>query len=276
MSAQPSPPPDFVIAHATDLAADGGVAFAHGVALARDAGARLVSLHANPAAGVAARDLPTAAELLKTWHANGGAEPVAVDHHRQTHDCCEDPVDTLLDAMRALTPDLLVVGTHRVSAMGRLFKGSVSEALALNSGCPTLFLPIGEKGFVDVAGRNRIQRVLVPVGDAVAAERAVETITRLATRCRVEHVDFHLLHIGAGGEVLERLTLPEGERWTWHRHQAEGPLTQVINRFADELSADVVVMATAGHDSVVDMLKGSHTEQVLRKAHCPVLSVPIG
>ena len=143
-----------------------------------------------------------------------GAEPVAVDHHRQTHDCCEDPVDTLLDAMRALTPDLLVVGTHRVSAMGRLFKGSVSEALALNSGCPTLFLPIGEKGFVDVAGRNRIQRVLVPVGDAVAAERAVETITRLATRCRVEHVDFHLLHIGAGGEVLERLTLPEGERWT--------------------------------------------------------------
>jgi nucleotide-binding universal stress UspA family protein len=37
----------------------------------------------------------------------------------------------------------------------------------------------------------------------------------------------------------------------------------------------LVVMATRGHDSVLDVLRGSHTDRVLHRAHCPVLSVPV-
>ncbi len=265
---------DFVIAHATDLAADGGIAFAHGVALARDGGCTLVSLHANPTAGVAARDLPTAEALQAAWAAEGGPAPAAVVHERRTHDCCEDPVDTLLDAMRTLQPDLLVVGTHRISSLGRLFKGSVSEALALNSVCPTLFLPIGEGGFVSAQGINTLARVLIPIGDEAAAARAIETVTRLAERCDVAHLDVHLLHVGAG-DPIAALALPEAPRWTWHRRAAEGPLTRAIGAAADAVGAQLVVMATQGHDGVLDFLTGSHTEQVIRHSHCPVLSVPI-
>jgi nucleotide-binding universal stress UspA family protein len=34
-------------------------------------------------------------------------------------------------------------------------------------------------------------------------------------------------------------------------------------------------MATRGHDGLADVLRGSHTEQVVRAAACPVLSVPL-
>jgi nucleotide-binding universal stress UspA family protein len=35
-------------------------------------------------------------------------------------------------------------------------------------------------------------------------------------------------------------------------------------------------MATAGHADVLDALRGSTTERVLRLARCPVLAVPAG
>ncbi|MEI7932093.1 MAG: universal stress protein [Alphaproteobacteria bacterium] len=39
-------------------------------------------------------------------------------------------------------------------------------------------------------------------------------------------------------------------------------------------NADLIVMATAGHDSVMDALRGSKTEQVLHRARRPLLTAP--
>ncbi len=44
-------------------------------------------------------------------------------------------------------------------------------------------------------------------------------------------------------------------------------------RAADEREVDLIVMATAGRDGFLDALRGSVTEQVLRRAPCPVLAV---
>ena len=43
---------------------------------------------------------------------------------------------------------------------------------------------------------------------------------------------------------------------------------------ADELDAELIVMATRGHDSLLDALRGSTTEQVLRNSGRAVLAVP--
>ena len=40
---------------------------------------------------------------------------------------------------------------------------------------------------------------------------------------------------------------------------------------AREERADVIVMATRGHDSLADRVVGSNTERVVRHASCPVL-----
>lgn len=262
----------FTIAHATDLSADGGIAFAHGVALARDAQATLVSLHANPLANVDARDLPDANTLLQQWALKGGAA-AEVSHERRTHECCEDPVDTLLDAMKSLAPNLLVVGTHKVSGVKRLFKGSVSESLALNAECPTLFLPIGGRGFVDATGALTVRSALIPVGSANAARVAIAKVVELAARCGIAHMDFHLLHVG-DGTALEGVSMPEDPRWTWYTHAEKGDLSAVVKATAERLGTQLVVMATHGQDSVLDFLRGSLTEQVIRVSDCPVMSVP--
>jgi hypothetical protein len=40
------------------------------------------------------------------------------------------------------------------------------------------------------------------------------------------------------------------------------------------MPADLIAMLTAGHEGVVDALRGSTSEQILRHSPCPVLAVP--
>ena len=44
---------------------------------------------------------------------------------------------------------------------------------------------------------------------------------------------------------------------------------------ADSEPADLLFIATRGHDSPRDVLLGSHAERVLHHAKCPVLLVPL-
>jgi nucleotide-binding universal stress UspA family protein len=50
-----------------------------------------------------------------------------------------------------------------------------------------------------------------------------------------------------------------------------GAIANRIVQVAGEERADVIVMATRGHDSLGDRLLGTHTERVVRHAPCPVL-----
>jgi nucleotide-binding universal stress UspA family protein len=50
-----------------------------------------------------------------------------------------------------------------------------------------------------------------------------------------------------------------------------GSVWDVIVRVAREERADLIVMATRGHDSLADRVMGSNTERVVRHAPCPVL-----
>ena len=75
------------------------------------------------------------------------------------------------------------------------------------------------------------------------------------------------------------------EAWLWKFYQAEfpdvpvtaqvhgGPVWQRIVETAAVEKADLIVMATRGHDSLADRMIGSNTERVVRHAPCPVLVV---
>ena len=62
--------------------------------------------------------------------------------------------------------------------------------------------------------------------------------------------------------------------WTWTASAHSGSLVATILERASGGEHQLIVMATHGHDGVLDALQGSLTEQVLRAAPCPVLSVP--
>lgn len=256
-----------VLAHTTGLTDDEATSFSHAVALAAASGARLVSVHAN--GGAAARErMPHAGTLTERW---GGA---SVEHELLVHDCCDDVTDTLLDALRRVKPDLVVAATHARKGLASLFSGSVAEALARNVGVPTLVLPIGGRGFVDEAtGKLDLRRVLVPAGDAVATREGLRAAAFLAELAGLEKMKVVLLHVDDGTPIPELSELHP--RLDIERATERGPVDDAITKASSERETCAIVMATRGHDGVMDVLTGSHTEHVLREVRCPLISVPI-
>jgi len=57
--------------------------------------------------------------------------------------------------------------------------------------------------------------------------------------------------------------------------QEHGAPASTVLKAAKSLKADYIVMGSHGHGAVFDLLVGSTTHGVLRKARCPVLVVPI-
>jgi nucleotide-binding universal stress UspA family protein len=83
---------------------------------------------------------------------------------------------------------------------------------------------------------------------------------------------FEILQVGdvTGPE----LTLPSDLPWRLEHTRRSGEVVDEILAAAESGPADLVVMTTRGHDELLDLLEGSTTEQVLRRAPCPVLAIP--
>jgi nucleotide-binding universal stress UspA family protein len=54
----------------------------------------------------------------------------------------------------------------------------------------------------------------------------------------------------------------------------EGPTAQAILQLADEENASLIILGTRGPSSAAELLLGSVSTEVLRRARCPVMAVP--
>lgn len=54
----------------------------------------------------------------------------------------------------------------------------------------------------------------------------------------------------------------------------QGPTVETIMRESEALGADLIVVGSHGHGAIYDLLLGSISEGVVRRARCPVLIVP--
>ena len=243
-----------LIAHASDLSGDDASAFLHAAALTQN-GSRLVTLHAGPEQGVPA----DASELAARW-----GRPIEHELHRV--DLEDDVSDSLVEPLQRLRPDIIVVGTHARHGFAAWLHDSVGESIARNLCVPVLVVPNHSRGFVDPqSGAVDLRRVIVPAGDAGDARKAVAA-ARFLARIAGSPVELEIVHAGPIDPGLERLGLAV--------HRIDGSLDDAISAAARARDACLIVMATHGHDTVGDVLRGSHTERVIREARCPVLSVP--
>jgi nucleotide-binding universal stress UspA family protein len=182
-------------------------------------------------------------------------------------------VQATLGFLRDHDPDLLVLATEGREGLPRWLRPSRAEALSRRMRTRTLFVPEGARGFVSVAdGSTSLRRILVPVDHAPRADHAVEAATRAAAALGDPPVEITLLHVGDG----ERPTPsgPAGDGWTLREATRRGGAVDEILAEAAAWEADLLVMATEGHTGVLDALRGSVTERVLRQAGCPLLAVP--
>ena len=256
------------IVHVSDLTEHDDHAFELAVVLAASFDARLVTVHAARM-GEPTRPMPSPAAVIERIGWPKG--PAAYEGIR--HVCCDDPVDTTLDALRTLAPDLVVLGTSQKQGMQRFLAGSVSEAMLRNCTAPTIVVPHGDGNLLDGNHDLALRRIVLPAGDAACLEASAHALCSLLDGLVLPAEPLGVvLHFGDG--TAPELTAPcEGVQWQVEHHP--GKTVEGVLTFLDERGADLVVMATRGHDSFLDAVRGTHTERVLRHSTCPMLIVPM-
>lgn len=273
----PARPRPLTVVHATALMPEDEIPRQHAVALVAVAGGKLFSVHTTDVL-VPNVEMPDAIELLRTWaHARGvGPEDVgSIEHQRLVRHGAEDPKALLLQTIAELKPDFVVAGTRARHGVDLALMGSTAQALVRHARVPVLLLPAGHGGFVDPeSGHLRLRKILVPMADAAAAQTAIDAAVRLAELMAERKGELVLVHVGDEADA-PAVTLHGGLGWARRWVQAKGSVVDEVIERAEAEHADLVVMASRGRDSLLDSLMGSHTERVLRRSPCAVLTVPV-
>jgi nucleotide-binding universal stress UspA family protein len=282
MAGAPAPLP-FVsgLLHPTDFSEASEVAFAHALAIALVRQTKLWILHAGGGApGSDWQGFPAVRATLERWGLLGPGAPreAVYDELRVRIAKVEmrgDPVNATLAFLEEHEPELLVLATEGREGLPRWLHPSKAEVLARRGHTRTLFVPADARGFVSLAdGTTSLRRILVPVDHAPAAETALALAARAAGALGDPPVAITVLHVG-DAEKRPAVPPPSGDGWTLREATRDGSVVDEILAEAEESSSDLLVMATHGHGGVLDALRGSVTERVLRRAPCPLLAVPV-
>lgn len=273
---QTARPRAITVVHATALTPEDEVPRQHAVAIVAAAGGRLYSVHATDVLEPTV-EIPDAIEVLRGWARARGtttADLASVQYQRLVKHGADGANAQLLRTIEELRPDLVVAGTRARTGVDLAIMGSTAQLLARHAHVPVLLLPAGHSGFVDPAtGALRLRRIVVPMGDPQAAQTAIDAAVRLA-ELAPHKGDLVLVHVGDEADA-PAVTLHGGLGWGRRWVQAHGSIVDAVVERADVEHADLLVMASRGRDSLLDSLLGSHTERVLRRMPCPVLTVPV-
>jgi nucleotide-binding universal stress UspA family protein len=140
------------ILHPTDFSERSEGAFQAACSLARDHGARLVVLYVQQPDVVVCAEytayvpdpIQTPADVKESLSARHAIDPGLDVEYRVANG---DPTAQILHAARELNANLIVMGTHGRTGLGRLLMGSVAEAVSRRAPCPVLTLkapfPVG-------------------------------------------------------------------------------------------------------------------------------------
>ena len=281
------------ILNATDFTASSELAFIHALKIALEAKAKLYVLHADPAGGEEMdwSAFPGVRRTLARWGVLPAGSPMAdvgdlLGIHLAKISARErDPVAKISarerDPARAIVRfandhknDLIVLATHGREGVPRWLHGSVAEPAAREADTPTLFLPPGTRGFVDPeTGTLRLRNVLIPIDHRPRPQAAAREAERLCQTLSLSEIALHLVYVGEQ-RGMPALTIETNRPLEVTRSVRSGDVVDQILAAAAECPADLIAMATAGHQGFLDALRGSTTERVLRHAPCPVLAVP--
>lgn len=141
---------------------------------------------------------------------------------------------------------------------------------------------------------NAFQRILVPTDFSAHADEAFRVAHSLAAATGAEVIVFHVARPPAvvleGGALLTEPGQPARNLWEHFQGiQSSDPKVRVQHRvivadkpsaahvldILEQLGCDLIVMGTHGHGRLRQALFGSVTQEVVRRARCPVMVVKV-
>jgi nucleotide-binding universal stress UspA family protein len=280
-------------------------AIEHALAIARWYKASVAALHVYspvvPGFGIPPSDARVSgdevtrvrAETAK-WIEAANPQGVGIDLIVETG----QPARHIIDLATALPADLIVMGTHGVSGFEHLVLGSVTEKVLRKASCPVLTVPPRAQATSTLP----FKQLLCAIDFSSSSLAALELTWSLA---RETDSGLTLLHViewpweEPPAPVLEDLppdqatALAEFRRYQTKSatdrldglvREAAGDRCRVVPRVAHgrtyveilrvaaEERSDLIVMGVHGRNAVDLLVFGSTTNQVIRRATCPVLT----
>lgn len=204
-----------------------------------------------------------------------------------------DPQATIIDQALSKKADLIVMGTHGRRGFKRLLLGSVTEAVLREGPCPVLTVPPHASAALPQA--VTFKRILCPIDFSPSSLQALGFALNLARqadgRVTLLHVvewlaeeelpsapfnvsEYRRQMASGAQERLRALIADESRTWVEIADVVEfGRAHRLILRTAEAKPADLIVMGAQGRGGIGLALFGSTTQQVVRGAACPVLTV---
>jgi nucleotide-binding universal stress UspA family protein len=203
-------------------------------------------------------------------------------------------VTAILHEARALPADLIVMGTHGHSGVDRLLLGSVAEKTLRKVTCPVLTIP---PAAADAPARPQpFQSILCAVDFSPASLEALEYAMLLAEDSGKRLTLIHVFDWDEDRLLPAQFDKATREIRDEHRHETLGRLRALVSddvrawcdcremtatgRPHEELvlaaaaeGADLIVMGAHGRRASDLLLFGSTTNQVIRHATSPVLTI---
>jgi nucleotide-binding universal stress UspA family protein len=203
-----------------------------------------------------------------------------------------DTLQVIVDRALTIPADLVVLGTHGRSGFNRFLYGSIAEQVLHRASCPVLAVPPHAPADADVT----FDRILCALDFSPASLQALGFALDLARQANGKVTVLHVVEWLAEEEprVHTHFNVPEyrqhlmddararireliaGESQTWCEIEpvlTTGRAYREILRVAKEQASELIVMGTQGRGGLGLALAGSATQQVVRHAACPVLTV---
>jgi nucleotide-binding universal stress UspA family protein len=267
------------ILHPTDFTMASENAFAHALALSLIRQTKLTILHVGDSKD-SWTQFPAVRKTLERWgHLKPDSSRSAVFEKlnirvEKINLKSKKPLKAVIDFLKHHPRDLIVLSTDRNEGIPSWIRPAGPEQIAQRAKTMTLFIPGTEGGFVNMKnGKFFLKRILIPIDHQPNPYPAIEYALR-ATKL-VEHpIEITLFYAGPVSK-MPSVNLPEHENIKWNRIHQEGEVVTAIMNAAQQYAVDLIVMATAGHNGFLDVLRGSITQQVLQKVPCPLLAVPV-
>ena len=209
------------------------------------------------------------------------------------------PVEQILARASALGADMIVMGTHGASGFQHLMLGSVTEKVLRKASCPVLTVPPRAHAPASLP----FTRILCPIDFSNPSLAALDWTWSLAQESQAAVTLLHVIEWPweePPAPPLDELPAHEAQKLADFRRELETtsrakleslvPLNVRARRPAASLirhgkahrevlaagaacQADLIVMGVHGRNVIDLSLFGSTTNQVVRAASCPVLTV---
>lgn len=259
------------IVHPTDLSPESIPAFEHALRLALESRSAFTLAHVTGPGDKTRDSFPRVRETLARW---GFIDPEAQQKDvlprtgvavRKVVIDANNVVEGLVHFLQSDAPDLLVMASHGRAGIDALLNASVTTKIANLTMTTTLIFGPAARPFVDsrTGKLSNVRTALMAIDHEPPAQWAVR-------RAEAESPDlqFDYVHVGSKAPII--IGQDGSAR---HVRTVQGPVVETL--LAEAEHVDLIAMPMAGRKGLLDALRGSTTERIVRNATRPVMAFPV-